>query len=559
MIGFNEKGLSGGSSALDVSIERTPGSPIRRLADAVRLMTGQACKLRLMSELADLLQTLATLQADERDAEAWRRLAQHQERLSAWPDALNCHWAALQISPAQTGWLADLRRVADQLGDPALTESLLRKYVALAPAAEAGFQALAGFLRDQRRPDEAISVLRRAIPAIRRPATLHNLLSAILGEQGLMEEALQEVEAAIRIAPGWPGALQNRANVRLALGDIDGALADGDAAAAATRGRERASIRLAHALALLRAGRLAEGWRAYAVRQDPDYVGAIDFDIPLPLWTPDQPLDGARLLLVGEQGLGDEIMFANVIPDLLERTARLGLAVIPRLAPLFARAFPSAAVTHHHTTRTEAGMRRSAPGIDLSAYDAYAPMADVMPVLRPTVTAFPERAGYLTPDPDRVAHWRRTLPPGRTIGLSWKSMGGLKARSRFYAPFGLWRPLFEREGVTVVNLQYGDIAEEQRMTAAWGRPLWLAPGLDVQNDLDGLAALAAALDAVAGPPNASTCLAAAAGAPFVAVSVAEDWRGFGTGRLPWFPGSRLLAPARPGVWREALQEAIAQF
>ncbi len=514
-----------------------------------------------MSEDADLMQLMAQslerLQADERDPEAWRTLGACQERLKTWRKAVDCYWAALRLAPTRTEWLADLRRAADQAGDPALTEALLRNYIEIAPGAEAGPLALAGLLRERRRPDEAVAVLREAIARVRVPANLLNQLAAILGEQGAMDEALEAVGTALTLAPGWPAALQNRANIRLALGDVDGALADGAAAIAASQGREQASIRLARALALLRAGRLEEGWQAYGVRLAPDYVAAPRFDIPLPRWTPEQPLSGARLLLVGEQGLGDEIMFANAIPDLVRQTARLGLAVIPRLVALFARSFPSAEVTYHYTAVTESGIERSVLGIDPSGYDACAPIGDVMQVLRRTLADFPGKAGYLTPDPDRVAHWRRCLPPGRCIGLSWKSRGGLQARSRFYAPFELWRPLFERPDVTVVNLQYGDIAGEIDMTAAWERPLWLPPGLDVENDLDDLAALAAALDGVAGPLNSAIYLCGAAGARVAAVSVAEAWPGFGTRTLPWFPGSLLATPPRPGAWREPVDEVIA--
>jgi tetratricopeptide (TPR) repeat protein len=516
-----------------------------------------------MTDDADLMQTVAQslerLEANERDAEAWRTLGACQERLKAWREAVDCYWAAIRLAPERTDWLADLHRAADQAGGPALTEAMLRQYVELAPAIEAGPMALAGLLRERRRPDEAIAVLREAVARIPAPATLLGRLAAILGEQGLMDEALEAVEAALGLAPGWPAGLQNRANIRLALGDVDGALADGALAMAATQGREQASIRLARALALLRAGRLEEGWRAYGVRLEPDYVAAPRFDILLPRWTPEQALAGTRLLLVGEQGLGDEIMFANAIPDLPQQTGRLGLAVIPRLVPLFARSFPSAEVTHHHTSVIESGAQRSVPGIDLSAYDAYAPMGDLMQVLRRTVADFPDRTGYLAPDPDRVAHWRRVLPAGRCIGLTWKSRGGLQARSRFYAPFELWRTLFERPGVTVVNLQYGDIAEELDLTASWGRPLWLPPGLDVENDLDDLAALAAALDGVAGPLNSALYLSGAAGARVAAVSVAEAWPGFGTGTLPWFPGSLLATPPRPGAWREAVDQAIERL
>ena len=64
------------------------------------------------------------------------------------------------------------------------------------------------------------------------------------------------------IAPKWPAALQNRANIRLALGDIEGALDDGAEAIAGAKGPEQASIRLARSLALLSAGRLEEAERA---------------------------------------------------------------------------------------------------------------------------------------------------------------------------------------------------------------------------------------------------------------------------------------------------------
>jgi tetratricopeptide (TPR) repeat protein len=505
-------------------------------------------------------QALETLKHDEKDAEGWRALALALDQSGLRAAALEAQWAAMRLRPDRSDWLPELRRLADQAGGPALAEGCLRDCLDLAADRQEAVRVLADFLRDERRPGEAIEILRQAIPLIRSPVGLYNQLAAILGELGDMREALQAVEAALALAPGWPPALQNRANIRLALGDIDGAIADGVAGAAASKGREQASIRLAHALALLRGGRLEEGWRAYGARLDPAYVDALRFDIPLPRWTADQALTGLRLLLVGEQGLADEIMFASVIPDLLARTARLGLAVIPRLVPLFARSFPGAETTSHYTRVLGDGAHRSAPLIDLADYDAYAPMADVMSVLRPTVDAFPERGGYLRPAPERVAHWRAMLaglPPGPKIGLCWKSFAALNARQRFYAPFDLWRPVFEIPGATVVNLQYGDITEEIATARAWGRPLWQAPGLDVRDDLDDLAALASVLDGVTGPLNASTALAAAVGAPLAAVMVREAWHGLGTDRLPWFPQSLLAAPSEPRAWAPAIARAVA--
>ena len=54
-----------------------------------------------------------------------------------------------------------------------------------------------------------------------------------------------------------------------------------------------------------------------------------------------------KLLLVGEQGLGDEFMFANILPDVardLGPDGKLQIAVDPRLVPLFQRSFPEAEV-----------------------------------------------------------------------------------------------------------------------------------------------------------------------------------------------------------------------
>ncbi len=103
-----------------------------------------------MTDDADLMQTVAQslerLEADEHDAEAWRTLAACQERLKAWPEAVNCYWAAVRLSPERADWLADLRRAADQAGDPALIETLLRRYIEITPGMEAGPQTLAGRL-----------------------------------------------------------------------------------------------------------------------------------------------------------------------------------------------------------------------------------------------------------------------------------------------------------------------------------------------------------------------------------------------------------------------------
>ena len=57
-----------------------------------------------------------------------------------------------------------------------------------------------------------------------------------------------------------------------------------------------------------------------------------------------QPLAGRTILVYGEQGIGDEIMFASCLPDLLEQAGRVIVACESRLVPLFRRSFAPAEV-----------------------------------------------------------------------------------------------------------------------------------------------------------------------------------------------------------------------
>jgi hypothetical protein len=219
--------------------------------------------------------------------------------------------------------------------------------------------------------------------------------------------------------------------------------------------------------------------------------------------------------------------------------------VEPRLVSLFARSFPTAEVLAHHTESVDGVPVRTVPGLR-TAVQVWAPFASPAEALRPSADSFPEAPGFLTPDPARVAHWRGVLAqrPGRKIGLLWKSAKLAGERQRLFAPFEAWRPVLETPGATFVNLQYGDCAEELAWAKQqWGVDILQPPGIDLKNDLDDVAALAAALDLTIGFSNASFNLAGAVGAPAWLVAVHEAWTLLGTDRYPWYPQARLFSSA----------------
>ena len=110
--------------------------------------------------------------------------------------------------------------------------------------------------------------------------------------------------------------------------------------------------------------------------------------------------------------------------------------------------------------------------------------------------------------------------------------------------------------MTFVNLQYGDCAEELAFARAeLGVDILQPPGLDLKDDLDDVAALAAALDLTLGFSNASFNLAGAVGAAAWLVAVDRAWTMLGTGRYPWYPQVRCFTS--PDGWPKALEAAAA--
>jgi len=98
------------------------------------------------------------------------------------------------------------------------------------------------------------------------------------------------------------------------------------------------------------------------------------------------------------------------------------------------------------------------------------------------------------------------------------------------------------EGVTFVNLQYGDCQQELN-AAREGLALdvWNPPAIDLKDDLDDLAALVCALDLTIGPANATTNLAGACGAPLWLISTPAAWPRLGRADYPWYPQARVFA------------------
>ncbi|HEY8571121.1 tetratricopeptide repeat protein [Phenylobacterium sp.] len=505
---------------------------------------------------------LKALNHDERNGFGWYLLAIARERLGDLASSVKAYEAALKLLPDHAEVANDLGRLAFRMGMNVQAEKLFRHYLVRHPDDHEGANNLACALRSQGKLDDAVEVLRPAIMVRQDVPMLWNTMGTVVAEQGDYANAMVFFGEALRLDPEFPKARYNLGNALLALGDPQAALEACDIAASRTKAEvERQMMRLARSTILMALGRVSEGWEEYEARLHPQYGEITYFLVDRPRWSPGDELAGKTLLVVGEQGLGDEILFANTLPDVIERLGpegKLIIAVEERLVPMFARAFPQAQVGAHKTY----GLRNRPARVvdfveDMEQVDLWTPIGSLLREFRPTVEAFPQRTDLFSADPKRVAHWRKKLSalPGRKVGLLWKSAISRGARNRYFSPFQAWAPVLKTEGVTFVNLQYGDCAEElafakRKLSVEVFQP----EGIDLKQDLDEVAALCCAMDLVVGFSNATFNIAAGCGVPSWLISTPGAWTLLGTDRYPFYPQTRVFLPPTFGAWDEVMSE-----
>jgi Flp pilus assembly protein TadD len=473
--------------------------------------------------------------------------------------------AALAAAPQDPELLCGLARLAERIQSAELALGCWTLARAVAPARLEAIEGAARCLGQLGRGDEAMELLRAALRERPDAAGLWTTLGALANEQADTEGALICFGEAARLDPKSAAARYNRGGVHMERGDLAAAAEDFQAASKlASSPAQRATAQLADAFVKLCEGRIEEGWRGYEARLSPHRPDGPIFRAPGRRWTPEAKLDGARLLVLGEQGVGDQIMFASLLPDVLAAVGPRGglsVALDPRLAGLVGRSLPGVDILPLATELVGGRAHHRAPAAAGVPPNVWAPIASLPQRFRRRLEDFPDRSGFLVPDPDAVARWRAWLGEGPpAVGLSWRSRAKPAERRRAGADLAAWRPILQTPGVRFVALQYGQTAgelEEARALAA-GEVL-APPGLDLFNDLDGLAALCVALDLVVATPNATGLLAAACGAPAWLLDSPLTWRRLGTGGYPWHPRARSFPAAAGGNWEAAIAAIAAEL
>jgi tetratricopeptide (TPR) repeat protein len=508
--------------------------------------------------------SLEATNADETNAQAYQLLAITLEKLGHLHKALVTYEKAYQLDPNDPDLILNLGLTAWNTGNMDGAERLFRVYIEARPDSPEGYNNLASVMRDRGNIDRAIEIIRGAIYRIPNQPMLWNTLGTILSEDGRVEECLVFYEEALRIDPSFARVWHNLGFSYVHIGRYEESLAAYNSVLSlSSNHHERLEAQHSRSICLMAMGRLEEGFREYEVRNHHEFRTFVAHHTKAPRWR-GEPLEGKRMLVVGEQGLGDEIMFANVIPDLarsLGETGKLQIAVDSRLIPLFQRSFPKAQVGRYEHAKIESMEVRICPwALTDGGPDYYAQFGTPLHILRKSLADFPKQK-YLEADPAKTAQYRArlsTLGPGPYVGICWRSMVLGPKRRKYYSAIEGFEPILTTPGVTFVNLQYGEVSDELRLAREkLGATINSLDDLNLKDDLDGAAALTAACDLVISAPTSVAAMAGALGNDVWFLLASRGWPQLGTDHYPWYAKSRVFACEKFADW-DALMPKVRE-
>ena len=273
--------------------------------------------------------------------------------------------------------------------------------------------------------------------------------------------------------------------------------------------------------ALINSGRYKTGLEEYEWRwKTTEFLDRKRF-FHKPLWDGKESLKSKTILVWGEQGPQDMIVWSSALEYLSDLSSHCILECPHKLVPLLARSLPNITVK---TENTSLDMNRE-------DFDFHIPMGSLFKCLFSKISKRRISKPFLKTDLKRVEYWKsklKKLGTGPFIGISWKSPVITPERSPNYTNLGEWKPILGLPNVTFINLQSADFKKDlQKIQNSFGVNVHHFEELDQYNNLDDVAALCQALDYCISVSTAVAAIAAGVGTPTKLLSWKQSpWNNF---------------------------------
>ena len=441
---------------------------------------------------------------------------------------------ALKHDPNNVAALQNLGNLLVNSGELDTAVAHFKRALALQPDMAEAHNGLGAALHELGRLDEAEASYRKALASKPDYADTYCNLGNLERKRGRAPEAIEYYERALALNPDLSEAHSNLGMALVGQRRLEEARRHYDRAVALEPGLGNA--RWNRSLLDLLEGKFESGWVDYDVRRFRKQTAPRSF--PQSIWR-GEPLNGARILLHAEQGLGDAIQFMRYAPLVQASGGTVILDVKPSVVRL-AKRLPGVA-------------ELVASGDPLPSFEWQCPLMSLPLAFKTNLESIPAKVPYLSvPEDARLKAEKIAWPEeGKRVGIVWSGNPEFtedRLRSIRLSEFG---PLFSLAGLEFFSLQFGPAASQLKEVDA---PIVdLTPVID---DFADTAALIEKLDLVISVDTAAAHLAGALAKPvWTLLPFAPDWRWMlDREDSPWYPTMQLFRQPKVGDWASVIEK-----
>tara|TARA_B100000686_G_scaffold219755_1_gene226839 strand:- start:3361 stop:4971 length:1611 start_codon:yes stop_codon:yes gene_type:complete len=431
-------------------------------------------------------------------------------------DAIKYYQKAIKINPDYAEAYSNLGNTLSELGKFEEAVVNYQKALKINPNHPEFYTNLGGSLVELGKLEDAISNHKKAIKINSNYAEAYSNLGNALFELGKSNEAILNHQKAIKLNPQYKKAILNESMIRLAAGEFE------------------------------------IGWEKYEARLAENSKTPIRYQIEK-MWDGNY-LDGT-LLVWGEQGVGDQVLYLSMINDLKKCAKNIILEIDVRLKNLLKRYFEKKNFTN--ITLIDKKFK--------DEFDRHIPIGSLGKFLRKSKISCQNNTGkYLISSASKEDKYKKKYFQNNKfkIGLSWKTLNKLQK----YRNVDLKEmiPIISNSNCDFVNLQFGKFEEDLKyIQTKFGINIKTIKEVDNYSDLDGLAALINCLDLVISIQNSTAHIAGALGKKtYVMVSKlgTPKWHWMNEEKKSlWYPSLRIFEQEQIQSWDKVIKDINADL
>ena len=357
---------------------------------------------------------------------------------------------------------------------------------------------LGNLFQEQERHEEAIIQYKKAIMINPNDEKIYNNLGLSYFKMHLYENSLEEYRKAIIINPRYEEAIFGLGNSYDMIGNPGEAMKELNRVIAINPNHARAFVNLAQIQLAL--GNFMDGWKNYGWRfKEEINRESVLANLNIPLW--DQSKKIQNILVIAEQGVGDQILFYSLLNELLDFNFNVTVIIEHKLLSLFQRSMPKIQFI-------ERGIK-----IDEAEFDAYIPMCDLGKMFRKELSDFEKvKDHYLYANEQKINAIKTKMSKNKLkCGISWKSNNAIMGKGKSFE-LEFLEPLLKNQNIQFINLQYGDVNHDlSHIKNKYQTDILDTSDIDNYEDMEGLAALIDSCDIIVTSSNSNAHLAGALG------------------------------------------------